>query len=352
MPKESSGYEHEPKKISRRQFLFRGTLTALLGSVAAATAYIEKKTGIPSLIVKEKVPIWVESAMDYANDTVELRRQVFLDESNYTAEHISVGINTDKLVTALHTKPAKITFIDFKPSAHIRLQPTLYGRRDLSLVDSPGVSGPVAPVSGDYVYSASRQNEERNMNMQMPARDMNGNDYGPQVLEDRLPFNVSAEVNTSASGGLVFRNNTFEITDQAGLFAAKDSGESFMQSWFTIDPSNEAEVLKQSWTHQRVQSEIGNSVYTWSAYVEYTGTNGESKKGLIVLNGGEDRLSVWHLVKVCKELSVDGKYKLALMDAGNGNPVFIQPESSPDYYYSFGEKPAEAHLSPITFFAT
>lgn len=148
----------------------------------------------------------------------------------------------------------------------------------------------------------------------------------------------------------MFENGSFTIVDKLGLEKAKGSGQSFMQAWYTIDQDNEKEVLSQVWTHQRVRSEIGNSVYTCSAYIEFTNSSGQKEKGLIVLNGEKDRLAIWHLVKVCKELSYDGKYKIALMDAGNGNAVFIRPESDREHYYLIGDKAERAHYSPLSVF--
>lgn len=340
--------EH-PQNMSRRQFLRRVLTTAFIGTTTTITAFFEYKTGLPSLILTEKVPIWVESAMDYANDKVELSRNILFDENTYMVEQIIVDINPAK---PLHVSRAKLTFIQYKSEASIQLKPTPSGRRELLLGESTGVSGPVAPVSGDYEYSKSNGVEQREINMQMPACDEKGKMYGPESFVDRLPHGVISEINISVSGGLVFKNGSFTIVDKAGLEKAKHLGESYMQAWFTINEDNEKEVLSQVWTHQRVNSEIGNSVYTWSAYIEYTNNIGQKEKGLIVLNGGKDRLALWHLVKVCKKLSHNGRYKLALMDAGNGNPVFIRPKSDEAHYYSIGDRATSAHYSPLSVFTT
>jgi len=338
--------------ISRRKFLIRAIVTALTGSVASATAFIEWKTGLPSLIVQEKVPIWVESAMDYVDDQVELSRTRFLDERSYVAEQVRVRINNNMGQTPLRASSAKVTLVAYKQEAIVGLKPTISGRRNYLLVEQTGVSGPVSLVSGNYEYSEDNGVEQRQVDMQMPARDENGRYYGPEKLVDRLPFNVTPEVNSSASGGIVFSSNIFEIVDKDGLEEAQSQNKSFMQAWFTIDEKNEGQVLSQKWTHQRVESEIGNSVYTWSAYIEYTNSMGHKEKGLLVLNGGNDRLAVWHLAKICKELSSDGAYKLALMDAGNGNPVYMRPESDSEHYYSIGDHPESAHYSPLAVFCS
>lgn len=338
--------------ISRRQFLVRALAAAFTGTVASATAYIEWKTGLPSLIIKDKVPIWIESTMEYMDDQVELTRARFLDESSYLAEQILVKISNEKSRSAFRAEAARVTFVQYKPEAVVSLKPTIAGRRNYLLVDQTGVAGPVAPVSGNYEYSETNGVEQRQIGMQMPAQDENGSKYGPENLVDRLPYNVTPEVNISASGGIVFGSNIFEIVDKDGLEEAKKQNQSYMQAWFTIDEQNEEQVLSQKWTHQRVESEIGNSVYTWSAYIEFTNTVGQKEKGLLVLNGGANRLAVWHLAKICKELSSDGAYKLALMDAGNGNPVYIRPESDSEHFYSIGDYPESAHYSPLSVFCS
>lgn len=194
---EDNYLKHLSPRISRRQFLTRALAVAFTGAVAAV-AYAEHKTGLLSLILTEKLAIWVESAMDYTGDTVELSTAPFLNERTYSVEQITVSITSAANPT--HVRKAQLTFIQYKSGAVIQLKPTSFGRRDSLLIESTGVSGPVAPVSGDYEYSESGKMEERNIDMQMPARDQNGRMYGPANLVDRLPNIVGSHTNVSASG--------------------------------------------------------------------------------------------------------------------------------------------------------
>ena len=326
MVNENSEFSGDEKRISRRKLLFGAIAAAFAGTVA----YIEAITGLPSLIIGEKLPLWVESSKQYKDDEISFTEQLLLNEQNFEVKRLQVSAQR-KTVDPLAANAANVILVEYKNSATISLEPTNSGRRDLSILDKTGVSGPVAPVTGDFVHNQSDVVVDRDVNMSMPARDKNGADYGGTELIDRM-LPLGPEVNNNASGGLVFKDETFHIVDKETLNNAKNTGQSFMQAWYTISNQNEETLLQQNWTHQKVQAEIGDSVYSWSAYIEYHDNSGTVRKGLIVLEKTEDRLAIWHLVKLCKQLSANGQYKLALTDAGNGNPVFIRPPSQSQHY--------------------
>lgn len=334
-------------RLTRRHFIKHLIATIFTGTTIGLAVIIEKETGIPSKIVSEKLPIWMRSNANYEHDKINFGKETIFDEPKFKVERLSIR---SKAVDRhpYHVGSATAILVTANSYADIGLHQSIEGKRSLLLAETVGVSCPVSPVVGNYMYEQELEGyaDQISIDMKMPAISSNGKIYGPSQLENRLPYSDS-DLNISASGGLIFSEGAFRIADMNELKRAQENNTPFMQAWFTINNDNASRLLNEEWTHQMVNSKIGNSVYSWSAYIEIYGENNETINAFIVTESEKHMISIWQLTKLCEQLSANGRYKLALTDAGNGNPVYIRPPSDSDHYYTYGHEPEKPHLSPL-----